>query len=356
MPIAKQPQPPGGFRLGTLTVQPDHLPTRVTILSFDPHGALERAVSAPDQTAAGGDGCRWIHIQGMADPKSIDAVAGSLGLTDPVIEGLGESRQRPKTDWIDDTLVVVLRAPHLAARQKSGLEQICIVAGKDFVLTVQETHSDLVRPVWDRILQGHGSIRNAGPAHLCFAIVDCVVDRYYPALEQLGDHLEELEDRVMESFDEGLLGEVNDVRTELVSLRRVSWPQREAIQRLARNENGYFPTELQGPLRDCYDHCLQVAETVDSYRELLGAVNGTYLSVLGNRTNEVMRVLTIMATVFIPLTFIAGIYGMNFDNMPELHSPYGYPLVWAVMLITAAGLVLFFQRKGWINIGWRKQD
>jgi magnesium transporter len=160
----------------------------------------------------------------------------------------------------------------------------------------------------------------------------------------------------MESADEGLLAEVNQVRTELVNLRRVIWPQREAIQRLVRNEKSVLPKELETGLRDCYDHCLQVSEIIDSYRELVGAINGTYLSAVSNRTNEVMRVLTIMSSVFIPLTFIAGIYGMNFERMPELAMPYAYPAVWVVMAVTTLFMLYYFKRKGWIQIGGKDQD
>ncbi|MEZ5403802.1 MAG: magnesium/cobalt transporter CorA [Bryobacteraceae bacterium] len=358
MQVAKQPELPPGFRVGTLAVEPDHLPTRVTVLSYDSARATEQVVPVTGEAAigTGTGGFRWIHIQGLGDLEPIRAIGLSLGLPAFVIEDLTETGQRPKSEWLDpDTIergvLLIARAPSSGRRQESRLEQIGIAAGPGFVLTVQESHSDLLRPVWDRILLGDAKLRSMGPTRLSYEIVDRIVDRFYPALEQIGDRLEALEDRLMDAFEEGILAEVNEVRTELINLRRVSWPQREAIQRLARNEKAFFPAELEGPLRECYDHCLHVAETIDSYRELVGAINGTYLAVVGNRTNEVMRVLTIMATVFIPLTFIAGIYGMNFENMPELKMRYGYPAVWAVMLVTALGLLLYFRRKGWIRWG-----
>jgi magnesium transporter len=354
----KKPEPPPGFRTGDLTVEPDHLPTRVTVLTYGDRDARETAIASADElaNAIAKPGRHWVHVQGLGDSQWIQAVGKAFHLDRFVIEDISESRQRPKAEWIDERAFVILRAPYLTWRRTVALEQCSVILGDRYVLTVQETHSSLLQHPWDRVLAGHGEITELDSAYLFHAIVDAVVDSYYPPLERIGDQLEELEARVMESADEGLLAEVNQVRTELVNLRRVIWPQREAIQRLVRNEKSVLPKELETGLRDCYDHCLQVSEIIDSYRELVGAINGTYLSAVSNRTNEVMRVLTIMSSVFIPLSFIAGIYGMNFERMPELAMPYAYPAVWVVMAVTTLFMLYYFKRKGWIQIGGKDQD
>ena len=358
MTFFKQPEPPDGFRTGTLTVEPDHLPTRISVLSFGPHDARETAAATADdlRSLVGDDETHWIHVQGLGETKTIASIAEVFELDDLLVEDISERRQRPKAEWLDGQTLAVLRAPYVNPSNAIRLEQVSALVTRNFVLTIQETHSGLLQPVWDRLMAGYGEARKGGPPRLFYEIVDCVIDSFYPALERIGDRLEELESRVMEAFDEGILSEVNQVRTELVNLRRLSWPQREAIQRLVRNEKALLPPELEAPLRDCYDHCLQVAEMIESYRDLVGAINGTYLSAVSNRTNEVMRVLTIMASVFIPLTFIAGIYGMNFERMPELSMPYAYPAVWVVMAATAGWMLLYFKRKGWIRVGEAKED
>jgi magnesium transporter len=334
-------------------VEPDHLPTRISVLSFDPHHARETVVATVDElrSVVAGEGSHWIHVQGFGQAELIESIVATFELDDMLIEDLAERRQRPKAEWLEGHALAILRSPYLTPRNTTALEQLSVLVTEKFVLTIKETHSGLLQPVWDRLLSGSGETRKGGPPQLFYEIIDGVVDGFYPALERIGDRLEELEARVMEAFDEGILSEVNQVRTELVNLRRLSWPQREAIQRLARNEKGVLPQALEGPLRECSDHCMQVTEMIESYRELVGAINGTYLSAVSNRTNEVMRVLTIMASVFIPLTFIAGIYGMNFERMPELGMPYAYPAVWFVMLTTAAGMLYYFKRKGWIRVG-----
>ena len=353
MPLFERPQPPPGHRLGALVVEPDELPTRLAVLSFDAHEAVERSLDDPrDPLLLEGAGkTRWILVQGLRDREMLRALAEAFDLDDYVAEDVTERRQRPKAEWLGDRALIVLRAPFLTSDGSLELDQVGVVLGPDYVLTVQQTHSDLLQPIWERLLRGYGDWLERGAAHLAYALADVVIDSFFPVLEEIGDRLEEIEDDLMENFHGGILGEVNQARSELLELRRAIWPQREAIQRWARNDLGVFPKDLEAPLRDCHDHCLQISEMIESYRELVGAINGTYLSAVGNRTNEVMRVLTIVSTIFIPMTFIAGIYGMNFENMPELSSPYGYPAVWGVMTTLAAAMLTYFHRRGWIHFG-----
>jgi len=352
MRFFQQPEPPPGHRIGSLTIEPDNLPTRITALSFNPSSVTEHAVLtlAELQTILREPGVHWVLVQGLGDVPTLGWLGEAFALEERTMEDLTESHQRPKADWLAGRLLAVLRAPSLGAHQSVELDQVGLVLGQNYVLTVQETHSGLLQETWNRILRGHSGIREMGAAGLAHAVIDQVTDSFYPVLEEIGDRLELLEDRVMEASDERILEEVNQVRSDLIRLRRLIWPQREAIHRVSRNELKILPAEFEAQLRDTYEHCLQTSEIIESYRELVGAINGTYLAAVSNRTNEVMRVLTIMASIFIPLTFIAGIYGMNFEHMPELQQPLGYPAVWLVMIAVATTMLVFFHRKGWIKL------
>jgi magnesium transporter len=228
------------------------------------------------------------------------------------------------------------------------MEQVSLVLAKNYVITFQEQHGDILDPVRKRLASGQGTIRKRGPDYLAYAIIDTIIDAYYPVLEVVGNHLETLESSVIENPSPAVLGELNRLKNQLINLRRVVWPQREAINELVRGDHKMVTEEVGVYLRDTYDHCIQISEVAEMYREMSTGLMNTYLSAIANRTNEVMKVLTIMASVFIPLTFMAGIYGMNFKHMPELHYEYGYTVLWIAMGIVAIIMLLFFWRKGWI--------
>lgn len=352
--MLQPPEPPPGYRTGSLTVEPDNLPTRIAVLSFDPGHVSEQSIADVDELARlmkrEPDRTHWVHAQGLGSQELLRALAGVFSLDEPMFQDLTESSERPKVEWLADRVLAVLRAPYVTPRQKLDLDHIGLLIGSNYVLSIQENHSSLLQPDWDRIVQGYAGTRDGGAAHLASAIVDRIVDSFYPVLEDMGDRLEDLEDRVMEPGADAILGEVNQVRGELVRLRRILWPQREAVQRLSRNEAKVLPASVEASLRDSYEHSLHISEIVEAQRDLVGAINGTYLAAVSNRTNEVMRVLTIMASVFIPLTFIAGIYGMNFEYIPELKYRYGYFVAWAVMIAVAGAMLGYFHRKGWIQL------
>ncbi len=354
--FAKPPEPPLGSRHGTLTVVPDAPKPRITLLSYNPQGTSERRIPDPEELARLPDDneVNWIDIQGFGDPATLNKVAEIFDLNILALEDLITPPQRPKAEWLAERVLIVLRVPYVDPSGELDVEQVGLVLGPNYVVSFQERYSTRFQPVWDRVMQGLGVIRRRGADYLCWALLDAAIDTFYPALEALGDRLEELEAEAMEDPTEATLLRTNDVRNSLVSMRRVVWPQREAIQTLVRNDAEIFKDETVAYLRDAYEHCLQVSEIIESYRDLVGAVNNTYLSAVSNRTNEVMRVLTIMASLFIPLTFVAGIYGMNFDYMPELKMRYGYATVWVVMLSSAAAMLVYFARRGWIGGGSRK--
>ena len=247
-------------------------------------------------------------------------------------------------------ILIITRMVRMKGLAEVDMEQVSIVLGESYVLTFQERYGDILDPVRQRIRIGKGSpIRHSGPGYLSYAIMDTIVDGYYPVIEAFGDHLEQLETVVMEDPSNDVLRELNRTKNMLVNLRRAIWPQREAVNSLIRDENSQISDEVRVFLRDTYDHCVQTAEVIEMYREMVTGLMNMYLSSIANRTNEVMKVLTIVATIFIPLTFLAGIYGMNFEHMPELHVWWAYPIIWTTMLAVAAGMLTFFWKKGWIG-------
>ena len=217
------------------------------------------------------------------------------------------------------------------------------------MLTFQERHGDVLDSVRSRIRSKKGPMRKSGPDYLAYAIIDTIIDGYYPVLEQYGEHLEALEASVVANATPKMLDRINTVKRNLLVLRRGIWPQRDAINVMIRDDCPFVSEDVKVFLRDCHDHCLQVADVLETFRETAGALLSTYISAIGNKQNEVMRVLTIMASIFIPLTFMAGIYGMNFEEMPELKLKWSYPLLWLVMFSTAAGMLIYFWRLGWIG-------
>ena len=233
---------------------------------------------------------------------------------------------------------------------RTVMEQVSVVLGKNYVLTFQERYGDVFDPVRKRISDGKAAVRKHGADYLAYALVDTVVDGYYPVLESVGDHLESFEGRVISDPSPALLGELNHFKNQLVNLRRGIWPQRAAVNELVRGDHSLISDDVRLYLRDTYDHCAQTSEVTEMYREMVTGLMNVYLSSVANRTNEVMKMLTIVATIFIPLTFLAGIYGMNFDHMPELHNRWAYPTIWATMLGVATIMLIFFWRKGWIGL------
>ena len=242
----------------------------------------------------------------------------------------------------------------LAREEEIEAEQVSLFVGPNYVLTFQERSGDVFDPVRNRIRQGGPVLRSSGPSYLAYALLDAVIDGYYPLLETFGEKLEGLEDEIVAQPHPAVLQEIHQAKRDLLAIRRAIWPQREAVNTLIRDENPLITETVRVYLRDCYDHCVQIMDGVETYRELAGGLMDVYLSSVGNRQNEVMKVLTIMASIFIPLTFMAGIYGMNFENMPELHAAWGYPLLLVVMVAVTVTMVIFFQRKGWI--GQRRAD
>ncbi|MEZ6048211.1 MAG: magnesium/cobalt transporter CorA [Planctomycetaceae bacterium] len=290
-------------------------------------------------------------MQGFGDRSVMQEIGDLFQLHPLLLEDVVNLPQRPKTESYGDQVLIIVRMVQVHESGEIDLEQVSIVLGKNYVLTFQEKHGDILDPVRRRIRSKTSTIRHQAADFLAYAIADTIIDAYYPALEVLGDQIEELEDDVISDPTPELLRELNRMKNRLVNLRRSIWPQREAINRMVRGDYPAISENVRIYLRDTYDHCVQTSEVAEMYREMVTGLMNTYLSSIANRTNEVMKVLTIMASIFIPLTFLAGIYGMNFKHMPELQMEWAYPTVWILMLLTAGGMLFYFWKKGWIDIG-----
>lgn len=331
---------------GFLKAAPDARASKVRVMTYD-------ATQIAELDALGKVAHRvtWIDVVGLADTELIERVGKRVGMHPLALEDVVQPHQRPKFEDYDDGLFVVARV----AREVEGqvdIEQISLFLGKDTVVTFQEREGDAFEPVRQRIRGSLGRIRTLGPAYLFYALLDAIVDAMFPLLEGFDERLDELESHVFESTAQSM-AQVHEVQRDLMSIRRAVLPLREALNRLTRSDHALLDDDLRLYLRDCHDHLTQQVDLLDGQRELAKYQLDASISHLGHRSNEVMKVLTMIATIFIPLSFIAGLYGMNFDtaystNMPELGSPWGYLGVVSIMLSIALGMLWFFRKKRWL--------
>ncbi len=351
-PMFKKRHPKVGARPGTLVIPEGAPPPVITMTNYGSVGdareeTVDRVAQLEEAFVEGQ--VTWIDVQGFGDRTLLTQIGKLFDFHPLLLEDVVNVPQRAKSESYSDQLLLIVKMVTIDAASMIELEQVSITVGKNYVITFQEHPGDVLDPVRKRIRLGKGPIRQHGSDYLAYAIADTIIDAYYPALEIIGERLGELEDAVISHPSPKLLQELNQLKNRLVNLRRAIWPQREAINSLVRDSNALVTDEVRIFLRDTYDHCVQTSEVIEMYREMLTGMMNTYLSSVANRTNDVMKVLTVVATIFIPLTFMAGIYGMNFDHMPELHASWGYPLIWTVMVTTAVGMLLFFRRKGWFG-------
>jgi magnesium transporter len=346
---------PPGTAPGTLRTVAEATAPVVRVLSFGPDGFEERALPDVAELAPllRRRPVTWIDVAGVGNPETIARLGDTLGLHRLALEDVLHVDQRPKVEEYDDVLYVVARMLH-PARSVEG-EQLSLFLGRGFVATFQEnaTDGDCLDPVRARIRQAGPRLRASGPAYLAYAILDAVVDAYFPVVEKLGDRLESLEERLLERPDPGVLPELHTLRRDLAMLRRSIWPLRDVLGALLREGKNPFEAELRIYVRDCHDHAIRVLDLVETYRDIASGLLELYLSMSSHRLGEVTKVLTLVATIFIPLSFLAGLWGMNFDtsrpwNMPELSWPFGYAFALGVMAAVAGGMLLFFRRKGWL--------
>ncbi|MHC4850466.1 MAG: magnesium/cobalt transporter CorA [Planctomycetota bacterium] len=351
--ISMRGQP--GTAPGTLLADPEAAPTRLQVMVYDSTSCEEHPVQTAEEIPSLNEtSVAWISVIGLGDLDTLRRVGEVLGMHRLALEDVVNAHQRPKCEDYDDRLYITLRAPR--GDEVAETEQVSLFLGPGFVATFHEhSHSEL-EPVRRRIREGKGKIRVHGADYLAYAILDAVTDAYFPVLEEYGEKLETLEGEALERPVLDTLLRIRDLKRQLMMLRRIIWSMRELFNSVLRDPTPLIGEETRLYFRDCYDHAVQLVDVTENYRELATGLMDVYLSSTGNRMNEIMKVLTIMASVFIPLTFLAGIYGMNFETMPELKWPLGYPLAVSVMVAVALGMFVYFRRKGWTGQRRRHRD
>lgn len=289
----------------------------------------------------------WINVTGVHDTSVIEKLGRFFGIHPLTMEDMVNTNQRPKMEDYDEYLFLVLR---MISYENDNLEteQVSIALGKRFLISFQEREGDVFNSLRERIRKGGTKIRKMGNDFLAYSIMDSIVDSYFSSLEAIGERIESMEEVLMKSPGPDVLKEIHKLKRELIILRKSVWPLREVISSLQRTESSLMGKQMGMYLRDLYDHTIQVIDTIETYRDMVSGMLDIYLSSVSNRMNEVMKVLTIFASIFIPLTFVAGIYGMNFRYMPELEWEWGYPMVWLVITGMIITMLAYFRRKGWL--------
>ncbi|MBD2245656.1 magnesium/cobalt transporter CorA [Nostoc sp. FACHB-888] len=344
---------------GTIFIDADAPAPIIFLIDYNQTDFIREQIATPEECVPYLDreSISWVDVQGLGSQDILQRLGNVFKLHPLVLEDVVNVPERPKTEDYEDQLLFISRMV-VPKERTCGFynEQVSLILGKNYLLTVQEEpEHDCFEGVRSRIEKNKGIIRKQGADYLAYAVLDAIIDGFFPVLELYGERIEELEQEVIVKPTPQTLQNIYQIRRELLQLRRAIWPQRDAINSLIRDGSELIGEEVIIYLRDCYDHTVQVMDMVETYRELASGLMDVYLSAVSNKMNEIMKVLTVISSIFIPLTFVAGIYGMNFNtekspyNMPELNWYWGYPLCLAVMGAIAVGLLLFFWRRGWLQ-------
>jgi magnesium transporter len=330
---------------------------RISVIDYNQEQVESRVVEEVGECrllAARRETVTWINVDGLHQVDILEKVGQCFQLHPLTIEDILNTNQRPKLDIFDDYIYLVVRMPWLDQEEGGiGFEQVSFIVSGTQLITFQEREGDTFDAVRTRITKGMGRIRKMGTDYLLYALVDSVVDNYFIQLERIGEEIEDLELELVEKPGPATMQKINYLKREMVMMRKSVWPLREVISGLQREDVPFIGDSIRFFLKDLYDHTIQVIDTVETFRDVISGMLDIYLSSISNRMNEIMKVLTIFAALFIPLTFIAGLYGMNFNpaaspfNMPELSWYYGYPMALGMMVAVAVGMLYFFKRKGW---------
>lgn len=344
---------------GTLSIEDDATPPEIVLIDYSPKQAVRVTNLTPEDCLEymNKDSISWFNVGGLGNENFFLRLGKVFGLHPLTLEDIVNVPQKPKIEYDREQLVIIANMAIPKPDEKGfWLEQVSLVVTKKYILTVQEEpHRDCFEPIRQRIRLQKGNIRNHGTDYLAYALWDAIIDGFFPVLDIYSEKIEDLEDEVITNPNSQTLADIYQVRRELLALRRAIWSQRTALSSLIRDGSSIINNEILLYLRDCYDHAVQIVDLIETYRELSSGLTDIYLSAMSNKMNEIMKLLTVISTIFIPLTFIAGIYGMNFNtevspwNMPELGYYWGYPLCLAAMMIIAIGLIIFFWRQGWFD-------
>lgn len=355
--ILKRYHPPGTPPGTLLPADEGAAPAHIRLLEYSAESCQEIAVRSLDEclpsltTAA----AHWIHIQGAPSPGTLQQLGQQFGLHPLALEDVQNTGQRPKFDPLPDHWFLIAALPRIQG-DDVHIDQVSIFLGPRFLVTITSNREDPFEPIRRRLAADSSPIRGYPIGYLLYAVLDLVIDAGFPVLERLGEEIERQEEAVLDRPDRDTVAAIHRLRRNLLVLRRMLWPQRELVSAILREEHDLVDDHTRLYLRDCHDHAVQVMDLLENYRDMITSLMDIYLSSLSYRMNDVMRILTVIATIFMPLTFIAGVYGMNFGNgnpaaspfaMPELNWYLGYPFALGLMAATAGAMVLYFRRKGW---------
>ncbi|TAL23038.1 MAG: magnesium/cobalt transporter CorA [Nitrospirae bacterium] len=325
---------------------------KITVIDYDEGSFQEKAIAEIQECFTFKDKptVTWINVDGIHKVEIPEKLGECYGFHPLIIEDILNSDQRPKMEDFGDYIYIVLKMLNLDSRTNNIIsEQISLILGPNFVISFQEGHEgDVFNPVRERLRTGKGKTRKMGADYLAYSLIDSIVDNYFIILEKLGEKIEFLEERLVTNPTGNVLREIHSLKREMLFLRKSVWPLREVISAMAKGESALIHPSTGIYLRDIYDHTIHVVDTIETFRDMVSGMLDIYLSSISNRMNAVMKVLTIIATIFMPLTFLAGVYGMNFKHMPELEWKFGYPMIVVVMLIVAVIMLFFFRKKKWL--------
>ena len=344
--VDKKGQPPGTL---IYSGKERNEKVRITVIEYNEKDFIEKDFYSVNdlEITSSPNHVIWINVDGVHKIDLIEQIGKRFDIHPLTMEDIVSTEQRPKFEDYEDYVVAIMKM--LYYEQGLRAEQLTILLKERLVISFQEAHGgdafDLIR---NRLRQNKGRVRRLGADYLAYALTDAVVDCLFTLLEKIGDHIETLEDELMEEPTKETLAKLHNIKREMIFLRKAVWPLRELINNMERSESPLIKDSTDVYLRDLYDHTIRVIDTVETYRDLLSGMMDIYLSSVSNKMNEVMKVLTIISTIFIPVTFIAGVYGMNFDHMPELHSKWGYAGVWLIMIAVMGTMVVYFRKKKWL--------
>jgi magnesium transporter len=341
-----------GTAPATLVPPPEQagcMPT-LRLISYDAHSFQEREIGTIDELLDSVEGSKvnWINVDGLGDVATLRKLGEYFRIHPLALEDVFNTGQRPHIDEYEDQLFMVLQMVYQEEQGELVFEQMSVFLGEKYVITIQEDPGDMFDPIRKRLREGRGNARFMRSDYLAYTLIDTAVDQYFPLSEALGDSVECMEEELLQNPTREKLRQIHELRQALAQLRRAVWPTREVITHLLRDDSGLVAEKTKPFLRDCLDHVLAIVDLLESYRDITTSFMDLYVSSLSMRTNEIMRVLTIISSIFIPLTFIAGLYGMNFVHMPELHWRLGYPFALVLMLLVAVGMIAYFKRKNWL--------
>jgi magnesium transporter len=350
--MARRRGPTPGAEPGAMVIAPDaHRPT-IHVVAYGPDRIEERDVEQPADLRGWigrADTTVWIEVDGLGDELVLSSIGDELGIHPLAMADVVHVPQRPKSELYGDRLLVVAQMARVTDEGEIDVEQVSLVLGPGWVASFQERSGDVFDPVRARLRSPQTRIRGEGADYLAYALLDAVIDGYFPVIEALAGVIDALEEDAVEQPGRATLARIHTARRTLLMLHRVQWRQRDAIGGLLRDEQMPIGDAVRPYLRDTHDHAFQTLDALATYRDMVVGLMELCISSTSNRTNEVMKTLTIVATIFIPLTFVTGVYGMNFEDMPELGMPGAYPTVWVLMIVVAVGLMVWFRRRGWLG-------